>query len=741
MVAAVEIFPWNENFATGIESIDAQHKRLIELLNMLVGHLAYQSDAPTLNKIFDELKNYTNEHFTCEEKIWAEYFKDDSWLGWHKDAHTDFIAKVLELKAKQTQETADEVIEEIVSFLTHWLALHIIESDKRMAKVVLALPSGVSLEKAKENANKEMAGSTRVLIDTVMGMYDSLANRTIQLTREISKRMKAEEELRATQVELTRLKDAALAASKSKSAFLSNMSHEIRTPLNAISGMAHLIRLDGFLANMSHEIRTPLNAVLGMARIGLRDNLQSSAGGQFRHILNSGQHLLGVINDILDFSKIEAGKLEVETRRFQLAVMAEEVVNLMREPAREKSLPLNACIAADLPDWIEGDSLRLRQILVNLLSNAIKFTRQGEVKLSILKQDQCTLFQVADSGIGISDVQMEMLFQPFQQADSSTTRRYGGTGLGLVISRRLAELMGGDIAVESTLGKGSVFTLRLPLKVAEPVFATTSSALVGVRRLSELRILAAEDLEINRIILEDLLLYEGAKVVFAEDGQQVLDRLEADGEDAFDVVLMDIQMPVMDGHEATRRLLEVAPRLPVIGLTAHALEEERDKCMASGMVDHVTKPIDVDVLVATIHKHVLRKPDVIHTTVSDTIVLPALDRNNDRLIDWAALNARFNGREEFIHKLAQTVLDTHSDAPEKLRVLACNNDFAAIAFLAHNIKGMTGNLAANSLHELSATTEKKAHNQDFEAISYANKLAGQITALLDELAAYIQAKQ
>ena len=207
----VEIFPWNENFSTGIDEIDEQHKRLVDLLNILVGHLAFQSDSPALERIFEELKSYTVLHFASEERIWSQYFNDDPWEKWHKDAHADFIANVLELKKNASGKTEDEVIESIVSFLTHWLALHIIESDRRMAKVVLAMPSGISLARAKEMANLEMSGATRVLIDTVMGMYDKLANRTIQMTREINTRIKAEKALQKTQAEMSAIRDKAIA--------------------------------------------------------------------------------------------------------------------------------------------------------------------------------------------------------------------------------------------------------------------------------------------------------------------------------------------------------------------------------------------------------------------------------------------------------------------------------------------------------------------------------------------------
>jgi CheY-like chemotaxis protein/anti-sigma regulatory factor (Ser/Thr protein kinase) len=269
--------------------------------------------------------------------------------------------------------------------------------------------------------------------------------------------------------------------------------------------------------------------------------------------------------------------------------------------AKQKRLTYELEVASGLPGWLNGDAQRLQQILLNLLTNAIKFTRQGGVQLQIEPEGGHIVFKVTDTGIGMSAEQVARLFQPFEQADSSTTRKFGGTGLGLAISRNLAQLMGGEITVESAPGKGSAFALRLPLIAVEaPLSAHVQPSASTEKRLAGLKLLAAEDVAVNRLVLEDLLLYEGAQVIFAENGQQALDKLEEAGVDAFDAVLMDVQMPVMDGLEATRRIREIAPLLPVIGLTAHALEEERDKCLEAGMVAHVTKPIDIDLLVAAI---------------------------------------------------------------------------------------------------------------------------------------------
>ncbi len=357
-----------------------------------------------------------------------------------------------------------------------------------------------------------------------------------------------------------------------------------------------------FLANMSHEIRTPLTAVQGFARIGSRDSQDPACRASFTRIHDAGAHLLGVINDILDFSKIEAGKLEIENRPFHLAGLTAEAVSLMGGRAAEKGLELSYRPSPDLPAWIVGDPLRLRQILVNLLSNAIKFSRHGTIDLTVLRVDDEIWFAVRDEGIGMTAEEIARLFHPFEQADSSTSLKYGGTGLGLSISMNLASLMGGTIQVVSTPWRGSTFTLQLPFReVALPLAGETTPAtsfsLAG--KLAGFRILVAEDIEANRLILADLLDEAGASCVFAENGRAALEQVVA-APQAFDVVLMDIQMPEMDGNEATQRIHAIVPALPVIGVTAHGLSQDRATSLAAGMKDHLTKPIDPKALVTAI---------------------------------------------------------------------------------------------------------------------------------------------
>jgi PAS domain S-box-containing protein len=364
-----------------------------------------------------------------------------------------------------------------------------------------------------------------------------------------------------------------------------------------------------FLANMSHEIRTPLNGLLGLAQLGLREAHDPTTKHTFAGILDSGRLLLGIVNDVLDFSKLEVGKLRVESQPVSPRALVEDVIAMMRERAAAKDISLSLEFSPGLPSHVMGDPLRIQQVLVNLLSNAVKFTERGGVTAYVGLEPPATLvFRVTDTGVGIAADHLQMLFVAFQQADTSTTRRFGGTGLGLAISRRLAELMGGEIRVRSALGEGSEFELRLPVTVHEepPVEVPARPDLPLPLRapLAGLRVLVAEDNEVNQMVLERALVNEGAEVVLVGDGRQAVDRVAAQGADAFDVVLMDIQMPVMDGLEATRQILQIAPGLPVIGQTAHAMVDERMECLAAGMVDHVAKPIDFKRLVETVLRHV-----------------------------------------------------------------------------------------------------------------------------------------
>jgi PAS domain S-box-containing protein len=366
-----------------------------------------------------------------------------------------------------------------------------------------------------------------------------------------------------------------------------------------------------FVANMSHEIRTPMNGVLGFAKIGLRRyDEPKRARDAFEKILSSGNQLVGVVNEILDFSKIDAGKLQLERTEVSVNEVLNGALQLVTDRAAAKGLALRLERDADLPPTCMGDPLRIGQVLLNLLTNAIKFTEVGSVTLSAERQGEQLVFRVADTGIGMTAEQLDYVFNPFQQADGSITRKFGGTGLGLAICKRLLELMHGEVHVDSSPGRGSRFEVRLPFVPPAPKAAANglASARPVERALAGLSVLLVEDDPINRAMLELELIDAGARLVVVGDGAQAVERVVVDGASTYDAVLMDIQMPVMDGHEATRRILTFAPGLPIIGQTAHAFDEDRKKCLAAGMVGYVTKPIDPQALVELVLQVVKARP-------------------------------------------------------------------------------------------------------------------------------------
>ncbi len=378
-----------------------------------------------------------------------------------------------------------------------------------------------------------------------------------------------------------------------------------------------------FLANMSHEIRTPMTAILGYTEI-LSEQIDADDTAQesLSTIKRNGEFLLEIINDILDLSKIEAGKLELEQVRCRPQQIAADVLGLMQVRALSKDLNLELQVQADVPDSIETDPTRLRQILLNLISNAIKFTARGTIRLVIGvtrgEADGATLLQLSvhDCGLGMTPEQLAKLFRPFTQADTSTTRKYGGTGLGLTICKRLAEMMGGDITVQSTYEVGSIFTLTIPAHhpmvaapptpkiTSEPATAKSTTAAVSTGQYSQDRLLIAEDGPDNQKLLRFILTKVWGDVTIVGNGQLAIDHYEAALQEGrpFRLILMDMQMPVLDGYGAVRKLRELGHTVPVIALTAHAMSGDRDKCIEAGCTDYATKPINRPVLMQTIER-------------------------------------------------------------------------------------------------------------------------------------------
>jgi len=371
-----------------------------------------------------------------------------------------------------------------------------------------------------------------------------------------------------------------------------------------------------FLAYTSHEIRTPLNAIISLTRVVMESPLTAEQRDYLRRVRNAGERLLSLINDLLDMSKLEAGKLDIERVDFGLREVLDEVLQEQAIKATEKGLALELDIARDVPDHLLGDPLRLRQILLNLVGNALKFTEQGKVTIRIAllqraSEVSCTLrISVIDTGIGIIPEKQAAMFQRYTQAESSTSRMFGGTGLGLSISKSLVELMSGTIGLRSEVGRGTEFFFDLPFGVRVAAVAATTAGRAALKTVAipTLRVLVAEDNEDNQLIIELLLVKKGFAVTIVSNGREALAQLDRA---RFDLVLMDLEMPEMGGFEAVaairERELGTDRRVPVIALSAHALVGYREKCLAAGMDDYLTKPIDPDVLYATLDEYASRR--------------------------------------------------------------------------------------------------------------------------------------
>ncbi len=362
-----------------------------------------------------------------------------------------------------------------------------------------------------------------------------------------------------------------------------------------------------FLANMSHEIRTPMNAILGLSELGMEETSLDKTRHYLSQVNQAANNLLGIINDILDFSKFEAGKIVLENSGFNIKQLIGDIEQIMSLKAEAKAIKLRFTISDGVPKRLIGDTLRLRQVLTNLVGTAIKFTDQGSVDVIFnqrgISNNRINLHvEVTDTGKGMSVEEVSRLFQPFVQGDPSTTRKYGGTGLGLAISQQLINNMGGVIRCSSEEGKGSTFEFTISLGVDQSAFIPAPPPQTG-DTLHSGRALLVEDNTVNQMLAKALLGKLGLSVVLAEDGRKAVEQLRNTPGD-FDIVLMDIQMPEMDGYEATRLIRSELGLvdLPIVALTAHATHEERNRCLAAGMNDHLSKPFSKQALTDTLSK-------------------------------------------------------------------------------------------------------------------------------------------
>ncbi len=485
-------------------------------------------------------------------------------------------------------------------------------------------------------------------------------SRLAELSQFVGNQLARVVERKTFESELIRAREAAIDASSAKSRFLANMSHEFRTPLNAITGMAHLL---------------------------MRTHLDDEQEEYARTMVRSADALLALINDVLDFSKIEAGKLDLKLSDFQLDTLFNDTAAIMAYDAVQKGISLETFIDPDVPLSVRGDAGRIRQVLVNLIGNAVKFTERGKVAVSVRRQSSGpgrvqVRFEVEDTGIGIATEALGRIFQVFSQLDSSTTRKHPGTGLGLSISRKLVEMMGGVIAVESEEGKGSTFWFTVGLQTVDAGRASQETSRASARSapLEGRRVLVAEDNLIAQKMVVRMLQQLGYETLAANNGREAVDAAAAG---LCDLVLMDCQMPELDGLEATRRIRGASGKtatLPIVAMTANALKGDRERCLQAGMDDYISKPIDPDLLSALIGEFLA--PAEVHLDRAMLGRLRALNRQ---------------GEPDVVRELADLFFETSPGRLERIRESFQSRNLDQLAREAHSLGSAAASLGATGL--------------------------------------------
>jgi PAS domain S-box-containing protein len=529
--------------------------------------------------------------------------------------------------------------------------------------------------------------------------YPYSAELIYSAARDITERKQTEKKMEEINKSLEQRSEEAEAANKAKSQFLANMSHEIRTPMNGVLGMLHLLQRTGLSQRQ-------------------RDYVEK--------VQEASRSLLSILNDILDFSKIEAGKLELEQSPFLLSDVMKNLLVMLSVAANHKKLELHFAIDADVLFPLLGDALRLQQVLLNLAGNAIKFTERGEVVISVralkVTPELAELeFAIRDTGIGIAPEMLELIFDGFTQAEASTTRRFGGTGLGLAISRQLVELMGGQLTVESKPGSGSTFRFTVSFACtamdSAPVqpISTAFDACGG--RLTGLRLLVVEDNLIGQQVAQEILMQEGASVVVAAGGRQGIGLLSR--AEPFDAVLMDIQMPEMDGYEATRRIRDELgmATLPIIAMTANALPTDRGRCLAAGMNDHLGKPIDVDALIAVLQRNcgMTTEPSTHAQTAASYHSLAPTSGISTNLLnrpgfDFDGALQRLCNNRSLYASVARTFEKYQGPVIDRLRHNLKQGEFSDARRELHSLKGVAATMGATALSRAIVDAETALKN-------------------------------
>jgi PAS domain S-box-containing protein len=498
-----------------------------------------------------------------------------------------------------------------------------------------------------------------------------------------------------------------------------------------------------FLANMSHEIRTPMNAIMGMGKLLKKTSLNNQQRFYVDAVQNASENLLVIINDILDFSKIEAGKVTVEKIGFKLHQLLDSTFLVLRHKAEEKELLLSYHIDPKIAPILIGDPYRINQVLLNMLSNAIKFTEQGSITVTCnyLRGDidtQQIRIDITDSGIGMSSDFISHLFEKFTQEDESVTRKYGGTGLGMTISKQLIELMGGTIDVKSQKGVGTTISIYFFFHIgAEKDLPRKTEIKADIGLLKGKKILLVEDNAMNRLVASTILKDYGAEIDEAGDGQKAIDKLNT-SLSSYDLILMDVQMPVKDGIETTHYIREsLSKDIPIIALTANALKGEAERCLSAGMNDFISKPFEEDQLIQLIAKWL--KNELIPAAKTEPEQAPT----TEQLYDLSKLKAISRGNNDFVDKMIALFVE---EVPNSMNIMmdGLNNyDFKKVESVAHRLKPSIQNMGIEKVWRDFASIEMMAKNAapnqaNPEIETLAIGAAKTLKAVLDQLNAYKQ---